>query len=74
MSFQPIKIVPADPSIKVVVHFHAAVPHHAQGVSLLEMERTLRKMTGLDIRVLKDLMQDDSKLRVMMSDTERSQL
>jgi len=38
------------------------------------MERTLRHMTGLDIRVLKELKGDDSKLRVMMTVEQRAKL
>ena len=60
--------------IKVIVRFTGAVPHHAQGVALLQMERTLRHMTGLDIRVLKELKGDDSKLRVMMTVEQRAKL
>lgn len=60
--------------IKVVVKFEGKVPHHAQGVALLQMEKTLREMTGLDIRVFKHLMQDDSTLRIKMTDIQRSKL
>lgn len=68
-------VIQFDPKLlKVVVRFDGKVPHAAQGVALLEMERTLRKATGMDVRVFKDLMQDDSKLRVKMTDNEREKL
>jgi hypothetical protein len=59
---------------KVIVKFQDGISHHAQGVALLQMERTLRQMTGLDIRVLKELKGDDSKLRVMMTVEQRAKL
>lgn len=64
----------ADPGIQVVVKFPAAVPLDAQGSALLAMEIGLRKMTGLDIRVVKDLMGDDSKLRSRMTIKQREEL
>lgn len=60
--------------LKVVVRFPDGVSHSAQGVGLLELERTLRALTGRDVRVLKELMGDDSKLRVMMTPAQRAKL
>lgn len=45
-----------------------------QGPALLAFEIMLRNMTGKDVRVVKDLMGDDSKLRRMMTITQREKL
>lgn len=58
----------------MVVKFDDAVPLDYQAVALFDFERHLRKLTGLDCRVYKHLMGDDSKLRVMMSKDMRSKL
>lgn len=58
----------------VVVRFGEDVPSDAQGVVLLEMEKRLRKITGLDCRVFKEKMADDSKLRIRMTPAERERL
>lgn len=60
--------------VKVVVRFDPGVSHHAQGCALLDLERTLRRLTGKDVRVFKDLMRDDSMLRVKMTDEQRAKL
>lgn len=60
-------------ALSVVVKFADAVPSEAQGPALLEFEKNLRK-TGLDIRVFKERMGDDSKLRIMMTKAERERL
>lgn len=64
----------ADKGIEVLVTFPSSVPTHAQGPSLLLLERTLRASTGLDVRVVKNLMGDDSKLRKMMTIQQREAL
>lgn len=60
-------------TLSVVVKFPDGVPSEAQGPALLEFEKNLRK-TGLDIRVFKERMGDDSKLRIMMTKAERERL
>ena len=60
--------------LQVVVRFPKEVSHDAQGRSLLAMEKHLREITGQDIRVVKDLMGDDSKLRIMMTKEMRDRL
>ncbi len=60
--------------IKVTVKFEGYVQPTVQGTALLEFERHLRKLTGLDCRVYKDLKGDDSKLRVMMTQAQRDKL
>lgn len=55
----------SDP-IKVFVHFGDGVPDDAQAKSMFDFEVNLRKLSGLDIRVLKERMGDDSKLRMVM--------
>lgn len=63
-----------DKGIEVVVKFPEAVPLREQGAVLLQMEQALRKATHLDVRVVKDLMGDDSKLRRMMTIQQRDKL
>ena len=60
-------------TLNVVVKFAEGVPSEAQGPALLEMEKNLRK-TGLDIRVFKERLGDDSKLRIMMTPAQRNAL
>ena len=64
----------AEHGLQVVVKFPKEVPLAAQGRALLLMEQNLRFNTGLDIRVVKDLMGDDSKLRVRMTLEQRAKL
>ena len=60
--------------INVEVKFPASVPLSAQGPALLHMEKELRAATRLDIRVVKALMGDDSRLRVKMTFEQRMKL
>ena len=62
------------PELKVTVHFDEGIPSEAQGVCLLQFERHLREITGMDCRVFKERMGDDSKLRIKMTVEERSRL
>lgn len=64
----------AEHGLQVVVKFPKEVPLGAQGSALLMMEKALRASTGLDVRVVKDLMGDDSRLRVMMTLEQRAKL
>ena len=59
---------------KITVKFDAGIPSDVQGVVLLNLEKELRVLTGLDCRVYKDLKGDDSKLRVMMTQVQRDKL
>lgn len=58
----------------VVVKFPPEIPLDVQGPFLLRSEQSLRAATGLDVRVVKDLMGDDSKLRVRMTLAQREKL
>lgn len=60
--------------IHVIVRFPKAFPLDMQGPFLLRMEKLLRLATEIDIRVVKDLMGDDSKLRIMMTKEMRDRL
>ena len=60
--------------LQVVVRFPEGVPLSIQGPFLLDAEKALRASTGLDVRVVKDLMGDDSKLRVRMTFEQRAKL
>ena len=63
------------PDVKYVkVKFDETIPASAQGKALLAFELHLRRMTGMDCRVHKDRMADDSKLRVRMTPEERNKL
>ena len=59
---------------EVVVRFPKDIPLAVQGPFLLDAEKRLRAATGLDVRVVKDLQGDDSKLRVMMTPAKRDAL
>jgi hypothetical protein len=69
-----IQIKPALPPEHVLVRFGDHIGADAQGRALLAMEKFLRTTTGLDVRVFKERMGDDSKLRVKMTPEERSRL
>jgi hypothetical protein len=60
--------------LNVIVRFGDQVPSDAQGPALLAFEKMLRQSTGLDCRVFKERMGDDSKLRVMMTPAQREAL
>jgi hypothetical protein len=60
--------------ISITVRFSEDIPPLAQGEALLAFEKNLRDLTGLDCRVFKDKMGDDSKLRVRMTQQERDRL
>ncbi len=52
--------------IRVLVHFADGVQDDIQAKAMFDFERNLRERSGLDCRVFKERMQDDSKLRVVM--------
>lgn len=60
--------------LAVTVHFDEGIPVDLQGVALLDMEKSLRALSGLDVRVYKDLMGDDSKVRKFMTIEQRAKL
>jgi hypothetical protein len=60
--------------IEVLVTFPETIPTGAQGQSLMLLELTLRTLTKLDVRVVKNLMGDDSKLRKLMTLKQRDAL
>ena len=64
----------SEPGLQVVVRFPDAIPHEVQGPVLLWLELTLRTLTKLDVRAVKDLQGDDSKLRKLMTITQREHL
>ena len=64
----------AEHGLQVVVKFPKEVPLASQGHALLLMERELRAITSMDVRVVKDLMGDDSKLRSRMTIEMRQKL
>lgn len=64
----------AEQGVQVVVQFPQSITTKQQGPALLAFEIILRTMTGLDVRVVKDLMGDDSKLRKLMTIKQRESL
>lgn len=64
----------SEAGFQVVVKFPPGIPLAIQGDFLLNAEKSLRASTGLDVRVVKDLMGDDSKLRVRMTLEQRNKL
>ena len=64
----------AEKGYEVTVKFPQGVSLDHQGKALLCFEMILRAMTGQDVRVVKDLMGDDSKLRKLMTITQREKL
>ena len=64
----------SDLGLPVIVKFPEGVPDLAQAEALMIFEKALRRLTGLDVRVLKDRMGDDSKLRVKMTPEERERI
>lgn len=51
--------------IKVMVNFDDGVPDDIQAKCLFDFEVALRERSGLDVRVFKERMKDDSRLRVV---------
>lgn len=64
----------AEHGLQVLVTFPDGIPLDAQGPALLAFEKRLRAGTGLDVRVVKALKGDDSRLRVMMTPVQRAKL
>lgn len=59
---------------RVTVTFDEGVPDDVQAKCLFDFERQLRVLSGLDVRVFKDRMADDSRLRVVTDMTRRGEL
>lgn len=49
--------------IRCVVKFDDGMPDDQQAKALFDFELAMRELTGLDVRVLKERMADDSALR-----------
>ena len=64
----------AEHGIQVIVKFPQEIPSDVQGPVLLLMELALRTLTKLDVRAVKDLQGDDSKLRRLMTIQQRDKL
>jgi hypothetical protein len=62
-----------DKNYHVIVDFGSAIPASIQGEVMFAMEKNLRER-GLPAEVLKKTMVDDSKLRNMMTPTQRAKL
>ena len=64
----------AEHGLQVVVRFPDGISTEVQGPVLLCMEMLLRTMTKQDVRCVKDLQGDDSKLRRLMTIHQRESL
>lgn len=64
----------ASKGLQVVVKFPPELSGEIQGQALLYLEKYLRFCTEQDVRVVKDLMGDDSKLRRFMTLKQREAL
>lgn len=58
---------------EVLIKFGSGIPGSAQAKAMFDLELSLQRM-GHDVRVLKETMGDDSKLRVLMTPEERDRL
>lgn len=58
---------------EVLVKFGDGIPGAAQAKAMFDMELALQK-AGHDVRVFKETMGDDSKLRILMTLEEREKL
>lgn len=57
----------------IIVKFGKGINSDLQGVTMLQMEKTLRE-AGVPAEVFKETMPDDSKLRSKMTTEERAKL
>jgi hypothetical protein len=64
----------AEQGLQVLVQFPDGVPTEVQGPALMLLELTLRTLTKTDVRVVKNLKGDDSKLRSLMTIKQRESL
>ena len=59
---------------QVIIQFAPNIAGEHQAKAMLQFEKWLRQITGQEIEVFKEVMGDDSKLRVMMTPEERMRL
>jgi hypothetical protein len=64
----------AEHGLQVVVKFPEGISTDVQGPALLLFELALRTITKQDVRCVKDLQGDDSKLRRLMTIQQRESL
>lgn len=64
----------SEKGFEVVVTFPPEITTDVQGPALMLLELTLRTLTKLDVRVVKNLKGDDSKLRKLMTIQQRENL
>jgi hypothetical protein len=63
-----------EPGLQVVVMFPDGISVDVQGPALMWFEHTLRLLTKADVRVVKHMKGDDSKLRMLMTQQQRDKL
>jgi len=59
---------------QVIIQFAPNIAGEHQAKAMLQFEKWLRTITGQEIEVFKEVMGDDSRLRVMMTVEERAKL
>jgi hypothetical protein len=62
------------PDHHVIVKFGKGISVDARGKMLLQMERDLRQNTEVRVEVFQEARGDDSRLRAMMTPTQREKL
>ncbi len=55
-----------DKVIRCIVKFDEGLPDDLQAKAMFDFEVYMREQSGMDVRVFKERMADDSKLRVIM--------
>jgi hypothetical protein len=64
----------SDKGVEVTITFPKEIPTDVQGPILLMVEKELRRITKQDVRLVKALQGDDSKLRKFMTIKQREAL
>lgn len=62
------------PDHHVVVKFGKGIPADVRGIALMAMEKGLRAVTGERVEVFQEAKGDDSRLRALMTPTQRAKL
>ena len=59
---------------QVIIQFAGNIKGEIQSKGMMEFEKILRRISGMEIEVFKEVMGDDSKLRVQMTPEQRDRL
>lgn len=58
----------------VIIQFAKNIPPDVQANSMMQMEKYMRTLSGMEIEVFKESMADDSRLRRSMTPEQRAKL